>query len=316
MIVGIFGAGGAIGKSVAPELRRRGISVRVVGRHESTLKSIFGDAYETVSADLGNAADAVQAARGLDAIVYAVGVPYQHFELHPVLMRAAVEAASQANVEKVLVISNVYSYGQPRAAIVDETHPRDPHTFKGCMRKEQEDIALGAHSARLQTLVLRLPDFYSADAENSIAMEIFKAARDGHGAPVFSPIDAPHEWIYTPDVGPVVCELLGRSDAFGTAYNLAGAGTITTREFATQVFEQFGMSPKFRPITPSLLKVLGIFNPLMKELVEMNYLQSNPVILDDAKLRRSIGPIKKTSYAEGITQTAADLRELSRVAGM
>jgi nucleoside-diphosphate-sugar epimerase len=314
--VGIFGAAGAIGKSVAPELRRRGITVRVVGRNESTLKSIFGDAYEAVSADLVDREDAIRATRGLDAIVYAVGVPYQHFELHPAMMRVTVDAAKRATISKLLLVSNVYSYGLPHSAVVNETHPRDPQTFKGRMRKEQEDIALGAHDGSLQTLVLRLPDFYSADAENSLAMEIFKAARDGRGAPVFAPVDAPHEWMYTPDVGPVICDLLARPDAFGTAYNMSGLGTITTREFATQVFEQFGMSPKFRVVTPSLLRVLGIFNPLMKELVEMNYLQSNPVILDDSKLTATIGPVKKTSYAEGIGQTAADLRELSRVAGM
>ena len=40
--------------------------------------------------------------------------------------------------------------------------------------------------------------------------------------------------------------------------------------------------------------------PILRELREMAYLQSTPVILDDAKLRALLGEVKKTSYAEGI----------------
>ena len=43
----------------------------------------------------------------------------------------------------------------------------------------------------------------------------------------------------------------------------------------------------------------------MRELVEMNYLQTDPVLMDDSALQRLIGPIEKTPYAEGIRQTLA-----------
>lgn len=308
----IFGAAGAVGRAVAPQARRRGLAVRVAGRRADALRAAFGGDHEIVTADLADPDDAKRAADGADAIVYTVGVPYNHFELHPVLMQRAVDAARAAGVRKLVVVSNVYSYGTPVAALVDETHPRDPHTYKGRMRKEQEDIALSANSLTLKTLVLRLPDFYSADAENSLANEIFKAAAEGKPAPVFAPIDKPHEWIYTPDVGPVILDLLARDDVYGTAYNLAGAGTITTRDFASRVFEQYGQELRLRVVTTPLLRVAGLFNPLMRELVEMQYLQSNPVILDDAKLTRALGPIKKTSYADGIADTVEGARALVR----
>jgi nucleoside-diphosphate-sugar epimerase len=306
----IFGAAGAIGRAVGAAAKRRGVALRVVGRREAALRAAFGDGHEIVTADLSDPAEAGRAAAGAEAIVYAVGVPYNHFELHPLLMRQAVEAARAQGVRKLVVVSSVYSYGIPVAALVDETHPRDPHTYKGRMRKEQEDIALAANSLTLKTLVLRLPDYYSADAENSLANEIFKAAREGKPAPVFAPIDKPHEWIYTPDTGPVILDLLARDDVYGTAYNLAGAGTITTRDFASRVFEQYGQELRLRIVTTPLLRVAGLFNPLMRELVEMQYLQSNPVILDDAKLTRVLGAIKKTSYADGIADTVEGARAL------
>jgi hypothetical protein len=41
---------------------------------------------------------------------------------------------------------------------------------------------------------------------------------------------------------------------------------------------------------------------LMRELVEMNYLMTEPLVLDDSALTKLIGPIAKTPYEEGIRQ--------------
>ncbi|MPN32941.1 hypothetical protein SDC9_180424 [bioreactor metagenome] len=43
----------------------------------------------------------------------------------------------------------------------------------------------------------------------------------------------------------------------------------------------------------------------MREMVEMNYLITEPLIMDDSALQRLIGPVRKTPYVEGIRQTLA-----------
>lgn len=50
------------------------------------------------------------------------------------------------------------------------------------------------------------------------------------------------------------------------------------------------------------LRLMGIFNPLMREMVEMNYLQTSPLVLDHSALRGLLGDIQKTPYDEGIRQ--------------
>jgi hypothetical protein len=60
---------------------------------------------------------------------------------------------------------------------------------------------------------------------------------------------------------------------------------------------------KVRAAGKGMVRVLGWFNPLMRELVEMSYLLTEPVILDDSALQGLIGPIAKTPYAEGVRQT-------------
>ena len=48
---------------------------------------------------------------------------------------------------------------------------------------------------------------------------------------------------------------------------------------------------------------MGLFSPIMRELVEMSYLQTDPVLLDDRALHSLLGEIHKTSYADAIRAT-------------
>ena len=41
----------------------------------------------------------------------------------------------------------------------------------------------------------------------------------------------------------------------------------------------------------------------MREVVEMFYLNEEPVVLDGEKYERMIGPVPRTSYREGLRQT-------------
>jgi nucleoside-diphosphate-sugar epimerase len=102
--------------------------------------------------------------------------------------------------------------------------------------------------------------------------------------------------------------LAERPEAYGRWWHFAGSGVTTQRELANQVFAAVGRKPKLRVAGKSMLRVLGLFNPLMRELVEMNYLQTNPVILDDSALRALLGPVQATSYADGIRRTLEAMR--------
>ena len=248
----------------------------------------------------------------MDAILYAVGVPYDRFELHPPMMRAAIAAAQDAGVRALIHISNVYVYGKPQTPLVAETHPLGPNTRKGRWRLEQEQLVSAAHDpAGLRTLVLRPCDFFGPDRrqlgprprlEGRPGRKNRRCPRTGrHAARVR---------VRSRDFGPIVADLFERPDAFGTAYNIAGAGHITTRAFIEQLLRAAGCPVKMRIAGANLLRVMGLFNPIMRELVEMHYLQSDPVLLDESKLRAVLPQLRKTSqYADGIAATVAAARQ-------
>ncbi|MDQ1409843.1 MAG: hypothetical protein QOJ41_1578 [Acidobacteriaceae bacterium] len=303
----IFGATGSVGKALAAELAKKGSSFRVVGRSEESLRRHFR-AYEPLveycEADLSDPVTAARAAAGVDTIFYTVGVPYTQFQLHPKLIRIALEVATAARVARFVHVSTVYPYGIPQTDLVNESHPRNPVAFKGKMRKEQEDLVLAADTpAGMRTTILRPPDFYGPDAELSYARAIFVAAVKGGTANVIGPVDTPHEFIFVPDVAETLVALADKEEAYGQAWNVAGPGLITTRKFADLVFVAVHQKTRIRAAGKFMLRVLGLFNPFMREVLEMHYLWTTPVKLDDSRLRKLLPNLKKTPYAEGIEAT-------------
>jgi hypothetical protein len=88
--------------------------------------------------------------------------------------------------------------------------------------------------------------------------------------------------------------------AYGHVWHLAGAGVTTQLELVREIERQAGHKLKRRVAGKTMLRVIGWFNPMVRELVEMHYLITDPVIMDDAALTKLIGPIAKTPYSEGV----------------
>jgi nucleoside-diphosphate-sugar epimerase len=306
--IALLGAAGAIGQSIATALSAEGRPYRVVGRTESSLRKAFGadPLAEIVTWHPDSPASVRAAVEGVDTLIYLVGVNYWQFELHPELMRKTLEGAIAAGVKNILLIGTVYPYGRAMTNPVREDHPRAPHTFKGRMRKAQEDLLMQAHAeGRIRATVLRLPDFYGPGVEASLLHGVAKAAVQGGTADMVGPIDPPHEFVFVPDVGPVVAKLATADAAFGKIWHLAGAGVTSQRAMVAEMERQTGRTIKRRIAGKTLLRLIGLFNPMVREMVEMNYLMTEPLIMDDTALQALLGPVHKTPYAEGIRQTLA-----------
>jgi nucleoside-diphosphate-sugar epimerase len=312
--IALFGAAGAIGRSLTDALKQRGEGYRVVGRDRTRLEKAFGDdpKAEIVTWNPDEPESVRAAARGVDTLIYLVGVPYDHFELHPTTMRKTLDGAIAEGVRRILLIGTVYPYGTPITPKVTEEHPRNPVTFKGKMRKQQEDLLLEADAAgKIEGVVLRLPDFYGPGVEASFLDGVFKAAVNGGTADMVGPIDTPHEFVFVPDVGPVALDLVAKPEARGRWWNLAGAGVTIQREMAKLAFAATGKEMKVRVAGKTMLRVIGLFKPIMRELVEMHYLQTTPVLMDDSALTKLLGNVKKTPYVEGVKQCTEYLRSHS-----
>jgi nucleoside-diphosphate-sugar epimerase len=301
--IAIIGATGAVGREVGRVLSGQGRAYVAIGRDRAKLEQLFGADPHAVCRtwDTQSAESLVPELEGVESIVYLIGVEYWKFELHPVLVQRALDAARIAGVKRFLLIGTVYPYGRPRSTEVSEGQPREPHTFKGRMRKEQEDRVLAAHEPDVfETVVLRLPDLYGPNMEKSFMSDAFVNAPLGKRASLVGPIDTRHEFAFIPDCAQVTVRVLDEPRAYGTFWNYAGPGTITARAFADEIYAQCGKKAQYLVANRMVLQLMGLFNPMMRELVEMHYLITDPVVMDDSRLRALLGDLPKTSYADGI----------------
>lgn len=306
--IGIIGATGAMGQAIAERLRAQGRPYAPIGRDRGRLEALYG-ADELASCrtwDTQSAQSLVPALADVEAAIYVIGVEYWKFELHPILMQRALDGARSAGVRRLLLIGTVYPYGRPRSARVDETHPREPQTYKGRMRKAQEDLVLAAHRpGAFETVVLRLPDLYGPGMEKSFLTSAFAMAPRGKRAQVLGPIDRAHEFAFIPDCADVTLRVLDEPRSYGRFWNYGGPEPITQRAMLDTIYAQAHAKPRYTVANRTMLRMFGLFNPMMRELVEMNYLITDPVLLDDSQLTLLLGDLPKTGYVDGIARTLA-----------
>ena len=304
--VALFGGSGTIGQALAPWFAPQ--PFRVVGRSLNQLQSTFAPypGADLAVWDQAKPETAVAALQGIQTLVYLVGVPYTDFRLHPVLFDQVLTAAIKAGVQRCVLVGTVYPFGFAEASLVREDHPRHPHTFKGQMRKQQEDVLLAADAAgRIRGTILRLPDFYGPKILRSYLTGLFQAAAQRKTAQLLGPLNTPHEYVYIPDVAKTLLRLIDEDGAYGHTWHLAGAGRITLAEVIKLVETISGKHLRKFVVGKRTLQLLGMFNPLMREVAEMHYLFTRPVFLDDSALSRLLGPLNKTPYPEGFRATLA-----------
>lgn len=312
--IAVIGAAGPIGNSTVAALSAAGAETIAVGRRRDVLERALGGypGVRCVQADATRTDELAAALSGAEAVVFAVGTPTydrRFFAELPAVADSACRAARAAGVGRLLAVSNVYVYGPPLTPLVAESHPLKPNSVKGAHRLEMERVVLAHHGPEMRTVLVRPPDFLGLAAERSFADTIINAALDDKPANLLSPIDTPHEWIFTPDVGPMIAALLkAPDDAFGRAYNIAGPSHTTTRAFTEAIYAAVGARCRFRTVGLWGLYLLGMFDRMLYELQEMHYLQTTPVLLDDRDLAAVIGPLHKTPYTEAIPAAVAAVR--------
>lgn len=302
----IFGTG-PVGMAVMNELSQRNVHIRMVNRSG---KADVPPDVEIIAADVTLSGKAVQAAEGASVIYHAMNIPYPlWFETFPKLNRAMIETA-EATGAKLIVMDNLYMYGSTNGQPMTEDTPPTAHTRKGKLRAELARELLQAHQdGRIQVAIGRASDFFGPGVEDSMigGTRVVVPAIQGKAAQVIGNPDMPHTYSYIPDVGRALVALADNDDALGKVWHLPVADTLTTRAFVNQIFATAGNPPKIQTAPKIAIRVLGIFNPMMREIVEMVYEFEEPFIMDSSRFKTTFGDLS-TPLNKAIEQTVAAFR--------
>jgi nucleoside-diphosphate-sugar epimerase len=243
------------------------------------------------------------------SVVYAcVNVPYTDWpRLFPPLQAGIVEGAAAAGA-KLVVAENLYMYG-PVDKPLTEDLPYNAHTRKGLVRAQMSAALLDAHrSGKVRVAMGRASDFYGPGVLDSAAGErTFDAALNGKQVMLIGALDAPHTYTYIDDFGKALVTLGERDEALGQAWHVPSAPTVTTRQFLHMVFEEVGRPFNASAAPGFVIRAMGLFNPMMRELAEMLYEFDRPFIVDHSKYAHAFGDTS-TPLREGIRRTVAWFR--------
>lgn len=306
----VLGATGGAGRAVVAELAARGGRVRAVSRsgRGTPLAGV-----EHVSANAADPSRLRDACRGAAVVFHCVNLPYREWTRRLLPIADAVIAASAEAGARLVVTDNLYMYG-PTQEPMTEVTPRHPRGKKGRLRARLEEVFLDAHrSGRLPVTIGRASDFYGQEAANSGPMLLaVRPAAAGRSASWLGTLDALHTLSYLPDVAWGLATLGEREEAFGEVWHLPAAEPLTGRQFIELLYRELKRPPRMRVIGRPMMRLAGLFSPMIRETLEVLYQFERPFVMDTGKFERAFGR-RVTPHAEAMHHTVEALGRARRV---
>ncbi len=299
----ILGAGGAIGVELAKALREYTNEIRLVSRNPQKVNP--GD--ELVSADLTDPTQCAKAIEGSEVVYLVVGLPYATkvwTELWPKIMRNTIDACKRVGA-RLVFFDNIYMYDPTDLNPITEELPRRPTSKKGKVRAEIARMLRDEMSSgELEGLIARSADFYGPSiSQTSVLTEtVFKPLAEGGTASWLVDVNKKHSFTYTPDAGRATALLGNTGSAFGEVWHLPTAPLPPTgKEWIEMIAADLGAKPKYRVAGKFMVKLIGLFQPIMREMVEMLYQYDRDYVFDSSKFDRKFN-FNVTPYDEGVKE--------------
>jgi nucleoside-diphosphate-sugar epimerase len=297
----ILGSGGAIGVELAKILPQYTKDIRLVSRNPEKVNPTD----ELVAADLLKLDDVMKAVKGSDIVYVTVGFPYSAkiwAEAWPTFIGHVIKACKEFKA-KLVFFDNIYMYDPAYLDGMTEETPNNPVSKKGAIRAQIADqIMTEVEAGRLKALIARSADFYGPgiDKTSMLNETVFKPFHTGKKANWMSSVNFKHSFTYTPDAARATA-ILGNTDgAYGQVWHLpTAANPYTGKEWIEAIAKQMGVSPKHQVASKFLVKIIGLFVPVMKEMPEMMYQYDRDYVFDSTKFEEHFD-FTPTSYVEGI----------------
>jgi nucleoside-diphosphate-sugar epimerase len=296
---------GAIGRSIAEELVKRRESVRMVNRSGKLDEAPEG--VELVASDLYDPARVREVTQGA-RVVYQSAQPnyFEWPQKFPPLQKSIIEGLSGSGVKLVLV-ENLYMYGEMNGRALSEDMPYKAHTRKGKVRGEISMAAFEAHQqGRLRVTAGRGGNFFGPwGLDSTMGGRVFYPLLQGKPAQVIGRMDLPHSHTYVKDFGRALVILGEREEADGQAWHVPNDQPTMTQGDLVRLFaEEAGVEAKMSSMGKLMMSIGGLFVPEAKESLEMMYEFEKSFVIDSGNFERMFG-MKAMPIRAAIQETFA-----------
>lgn len=296
----VFGTG-AIGLALIEELSANGKRVRAVNRAGS---AGVPDGVEVVGGDATDAGFTRTACADAGVVYFCLNPPYTEWpELFPPLQAGVLEGAAAAGA-KLVAMENLYGYGPTQGRPLTEDLPMRPSSRKGQVRALMTRDLMAAHEAgRVRVAIGRASDYFGPRGLlSAMGATVFYPALVGEPVRLLGKPEVPHTYSYLPDIAKGLAILGERDEALGQAWHLPNGETVSTRGFVERIAQSAGTKPKISGTPKLVLRLVGLRNPVVREMVEMLYEFEEPFVVDDGRFTTAFGS-HATPLADAIDRT-------------
>lgn len=302
----ILGAGGAVGNALAKELQQYTNKVRLVSRHPKRIN----ESEELISADLMDAAATAAAVQGSEVVYLLAGLEYKlnvWQQQWPMIMQNVIEACKQHNA-RLVFFDNIYMYDVASLGNMTEEASFNPPSKKGVVRAAIAQKLLNEIGAgNINALIARSADFYGPDVSSSMLNEtVYKNFKKGKKAQWMADASKIHSFTYVPDAAKATALLGNTPDAYNQTWHLPTSPEKGNGQTFIELFaKHMQVAPRYTMLSKGVIKVLGWFIPVLKEMHEMLYQYDRDYFFNSQKFIKRFPHFAITPYAEGVRQTVA-----------
>jgi nucleoside-diphosphate-sugar epimerase len=256
-LVLVTGASGFIGNHLSARLCADGLPVRILQR-ESNREIRRG--VQVFHGDVRDAA-AVQSAMqdvkivfhlgGIASVDLARSAPDHAFQVNTVGTQNILEAARQANVQRVVLLSTAHVYGVPsRLPITEDTLPA-PASIYAATKFAADVLAFSYHrSFALPVTLLRPVNVYGpGQRTGAVIPTIISQAVAGSPIQVRSLIPR-RDYIFVTDVVEALLSAATSADAVGETFILASGRPVSVAQLVQKVAHLTGIPGTYDPAQP------------------------------------------------------------------
>jgi nucleoside-diphosphate-sugar epimerase len=282
----IVGAG-SIGTATALLLAERGDEVVIVSRSGS---GPTHPAITRTAADASSSASMAELAAGTVAIYNCVNPAYHRWPTDWPPIAQALLAAAERSDAVLVTVSNLYGYG-PVSGPMTEDLPLAAQGPKGLTRARMWRDALAAHDAgRVRVTEVRGSDYVVRGTQSHLGDRVVPRLLAGRDVTVIKSADTSHTWTATDDVARLLITVALDETAWGRPWHVPSNPPRTQREAVGDLCRVAGLRPvKVKEYPGLLIRAMGLFNPVMRELPEVAYQFEDPFVLDSSAAQRTFG---------------------------
>ena len=295
----ILGSGGIIGNDLAKELKKYTSEIRLASRNPKKVN----DGDELVVCDLTQPGDVDKAVKGCEIAYLTAGLKYTlktWGEQWPLIMKNVIDACKKHKT-KLVFFDNIYMYHPNKLNPMTEETEVKPSSKKGLVRARIAQMVLDEiRTGKLEALIARAADFYGPGVSNSVFNQVvFNNLKAGKKANWFCSLNHLHNFTFTPDAAKATALLGNTGSAYNQVWHLPTTAPIKGKLWIEKVASELGVEPKTQVASKFIIQMMGIFNPIMKEFVEMLYQWNRDYNFDSSKFE-TVCKIKPTPIDEAI----------------